>query len=239
MGKLLDFKAPERPAIPAKDEVSRLYDQATFEDVKDCLDQDRWCGLTPDMPELRFKGPQLVFLWDQNKDRQFFDDNHLERGKDYVIKHWNAHTVRSYIPFRNNSGAIGTLPFYAMKSVNWPDLMVEDQVSQLLRDPMQISGRVMSVSLKALIELDQYYSNGFATTRHRIPVTTGMQTNTPDVSCWMYFSSLRSLCKYDPHSQKYSMQRGITIGNCPAMMNGHTRRYDLSYHHFQTTRRAS
>ncbi len=211
---------------PVRD-IMEEYEASLREDINDCVEQDVWMNLTDDLPRLRFDGPQMVFIWDDMKDRIKLEDLDIDLNKDFIVKHWNAYTVKHYLPFRNVQVNNKTFRQYVPRGVNWPNLMSQSVPDKFQAEPRPIEGRIYSMSLKAIQALDQNYGHGYTHSRVKVPVRTGMTSESPVIDCWLYFTALKGISKYDAHEQQYVMNKDITVGNLSTSLMGGKQNYHV------------
>lgn len=208
MAKLLEFKPNEK----GKAEDKLAYEKIRKRIQQD-VDEDILYNFTPDLPHLRYRGPQLVFLYDDMKHWSSLEALNLVSNKDFFIDAFSAVTKSHYIPFQNMLSANGKgFKYYLIRSSNWPDIVNERDLERFDTTPLPVSGRLISCSLEALMALDQHYCNGHVFQRSKINVFPTLQTET-DKFVWAYCNRLGSIAKFDPHSQTYSFGSYIELGN--------------------------
>lgn len=204
MVKLLEFKSNQTPPNTSQSDIV----------VENMLMEDVWMGMTPDQTRLRYKGPQYVFMWDACRDTDWLESHGIKRNRDYVIESWNAMTERRFLPFENGTPNNRNFSAYLPRTVNWYKIYGEDnEVAKKLKtlEPHQVAGRIISMSLEGLRQLDAYYGNTASHTRELIPVFQSRVSTAQKIMCWAYMSNIRSISKYDPHKKKYEMASGIDV----------------------------
>lgn len=205
MVKLLEFKHKATPPLQAPDVV-----------VENMLMEDAWMGATPDLTRLRYKGPQFVFMWDKCRDTDWLDRQGLKKNRDYLIETWNAVTQREYLPFENPSSNNRNYGAYLPRTINWWKVFGKtDEDNPILQElantePSPVAGRIFSMGLEAIRQLDAYYGNGATHIRSLVPVHTGRTESSDVMMCWVYFTNIQAISKYDPHEKIYKLSSGIT-----------------------------
>jgi len=171
-----------------------------------------WCA-TPDLPALRYAGPQLVFLWDEMKFNDTLNWNQLSEGENFIISSYDAMTDQSYLPFTQ----AGYHPYkgptrFCFRNTNWVNSWQEDEVKHFNVDPLPLSGRVLSVGLEGMIAFDDYYGNDGLCRRSLIDV---IDDDGKFAKAWFYFGLHSVVGKFDPHAMKYKLRNGKAIVNLP------------------------
>jgi hypothetical protein len=170
------------------------------------IDNDVYYGCTDDMAELRYAGPQHVFLWNDSKFTQTLEKLDLVEDEDWTILHWTACTKSWYVPFERLGfkATLGANQFL-FRAVNWKDSFSYKQTKYLKSEGLPVEGRILKCSLKALKELDEYHYNGVHHDRVKTKLTVGVGANAYDVTAWVYFTNRDQLTKYNPHSKEYEL----------------------------------
>jgi hypothetical protein len=203
MTKLLDY----RPEVD-----SRSLIKTVMEDV--------WFNHTPDVAQLRYAGPQYVFVWDHMQDSGAREKLGISSKTDCRVDYWSATTVRQYVPFVNSNPDADPKEnsvYFAPTTAMWTNSF-GIQGSQ----PRPLVGRLVKCGLNAMRKLDQYYGNGYLTNRRIESVyTTGERDNDKMVDAWVYVTGVDQIGKYDPHNQTWVLKHNIN----PSMVSS-VRRYN-------------
>ena len=168
------------------------------------LKYDRTHNLTPDQPRLRFGGPIKVFLYGRYtvyKDhREIFEMDDCHVDTDWKVEnHW-CRTKDAFVLFDNKS--------FNSKSDGYPQYVPETTAflgkctKHLTSAPL--TGKMLSVSLRGLQALDNYYGNTICFNRKKVELMSGS-------SAWMYVAPERTLVKYNPHTSEYSVQSHLQL----------------------------
>lgn len=196
MVRLLDFN-------PNKNEV--------FDDSKlsTMIALDVCYGCTPDLPKLRYSGPQDVFIWDDLKSPVAMNKKlGVKNDLDFVIDHYNIYTKQSFLPFENWTKTAGEPEFFLPTNPHWiNDCFNEDVKAMEDVDPLPVQGRVITCNLKTLRALDNYYRNTEMFFRILQPVV-GVGAKY-EKWVWVYFNRITQFTKYDPHERKHRLFGGI------------------------------
>lgn len=203
MTKLLDFPAQERANTKKQKEIQQY------------VDEDALYGFTPDMPHLRYKGPQMVFLWDEMKSYEAMRELDLVGAYDFEIASFTAYTANHYIPFENNLTSDKGFKHYMFRTVNWPDQVEDDQLEGFTVKALPVAGRLFKCSLEAIAALDGHYCNGHVFQRSKMTIRKSASENSETTVVWAYSNRLSSICKYDPHENKYDFGTHIRPKNVP------------------------
>lgn len=213
MAKLLDMKGNDLPVIYKEKEdktVTGIKSDLVDTPIQDAIEEDVWMGLTPDLAALRYKGPQLVFLWDNTRYTEWFEDEDLEKGVDYQVNFWNAQTKYQYLPITNGNVTKSNYPYYLHKTANWMDRVETTAVQKIVtKEPAPVGGRIYTVGIKAISALDEHYGNGFTHQRRLVPVRSIKSVENSVKECWVYFANYEAFGKYDPHEKKFMSTHGI------------------------------
>lgn len=152
---------------------------------------------TYDMPLLRFqKEPIKVFLWDDMQDYTTFMKEivGINQTTDYRYVTGKAFTEEHYLPWYNMSDD-GAHPALCLSNVS--DLEDVDMPEWMDGDAMPLTGKVVSVSLKALHLLDCYYENEVLFSRQKIKVRPQNHKSLGDsIEVFAYFNALDDVANY-------------------------------------------
>lgn len=167
------------------------------------IEDDAQYGSTPDLPKLRYAGPQHVFLWDHTKEATFWDRcDDIDYPNDIRCELYEGYTQNNLLPFRNICNFQGTYKTYLPLAPTWPSQMRAVDVGAFTSvTPKPLAGKIVSCSLRAIRFFDNYYCNGLVFDRVKMPIRHSM--NSTVSSAWVYVNKLSSVFKYDPHEQKY------------------------------------
>lgn len=174
------------------------------------LDKDQF-EFTPDLPKLRYLGQGVpVFLWDVC---QFTDSlgmilGGMEEGKDYRVTYPRAYTSRSYIPWYNIDHTSATFPSYMLEEPADCDFLQLPDYS--IAKPLPVQGRVLSLSLRAIRELDFHYDNTGTFERTKIKVKP-YTSSSFEYECYAYLNDTDSLSEFDLKDNEYKLQEGIDL----------------------------
>ena len=195
MAKLLEFR-PDGMLKPEK--KSDFGNQLTV---------DVCYGCTPDLPRLRFAGPQMVFIWDNMKNAVLFNKMmDVSQSWDWHVSHYSVVTKDEYVPFENTYQGIGEHQYFLPADKDWTDKVDKEQVSQVMKQPArQVTGRIIQANVKTIQAMDRFYGNRENFVRQLIPVKIGGDT----LWVWAYTCPLRSIGKYNPHAMVYQLRGGI------------------------------
>lgn len=193
MSLLVNFD-PNRPEAKEKSFKSL--------DIEDKMLIDLQWNFTPDLPALRFQGPQLVFLWDDlSLGFALQDRMGLRMPEDQRIESVSAQTVTHYLPIKNSVDTSSEYKYRLPAMADWRPMVEDFQAASVSGPVLPVAGRVFSVGLKAITTLDNYYCNTLAMHRRKISVMS--HTKGSIVQAWTYLTKLTDVCKYDPHKQKH------------------------------------
>lgn len=173
------------------------------------IDIDIKYGCTPDLPSLRYHGRNgiYVFLWDDmttlanvqavTNSSQIFDE--------YRSEYSEAITVDPYMCWYNLKAP------YAAHMLNDPDAIpFLDLEAYQEGELLPVKGKLVTVSLDLLQELDMYYNNGVDFTRVRLDVyPTVYATTKMNVFTWM--NSIDQLGAWNKDVNHYKLKDTIDI----------------------------
>lgn len=168
-------------------------------------------GCTPDMPVLRYKGPQLVFLWDRMlMPSEWRLQLGLDKEEDCHVKHWRCITKDTFIPLITSDVSYKVREFLPNIS-EWPSYLSDNYTYFKTAKACGVRGRVASVSLKALARFDKYYSNTITSYRLKrtVRIDWSGNGNLGEVQAWVYLTPFQLLTKYNPHTQRYRFPDGF------------------------------
>ena len=184
--------------------------------VQTLIETSVWESYTYDYAELRYRGPQNVFLYDPP-------------GAG-LIKHlglvWGRDIKRMVDPFYSSKGVYlvhDRNAVYTKKPrlyeipAGFLNKFDKESLSQIDYKQRHAKGSMYQVGLYALSAFDYLYSNGFGFNRREEYVNRVDGTGT--TKAWVYWSSLRSLCDYDAHTQKFSFKKDVQISDVPHKEN--------------------
>ena len=194
-GYLKDFRKPDLFALPPK----RDLEHHPFHMLSGKL----MAGCTPDLPRLRFQGPQQVFLWDQMQNLEHWAKMRLAIPKDIMTTQFNARTQQEFVPALRASGSARFEAFLPMG--DWRNQLEPYEAGALFSmGKAAIKGKVVSVGVKGMQAFDEYYVNGMIFDRIKLPISSPRHGGGEYVqSCWVYVNKLASIAKYDPHANNY------------------------------------
>lgn len=193
MVKLLDFNATKNKNSGIK----------TMEQIEKAIDNAVQFNCTPDLPSLRFSGPQMVFLWDDMGSSVSLKDKlGLDRPKDFDCISATASTSRGWVPVKNRLDSNSTYRYSLFIEPDWFEHMDENSVKGIEPIHLPVSGLLFSCGLKTMRALDDYYCNGLIHQRRKVGIRKHCYKNVV-VSAWVYFTNLSSFCRFDPHTNKY------------------------------------
>lgn len=192
--KLLDFVPPPSTAsqapVPANvDGITRVKGDSLY-------------TCTPDMPRLRFAGPQYVFLWDDLTNMNGWHKMGLDRPKDVRVDLFLAFTQKEYMPMKNLLAGRDQARCYLPLDKSWPNKVRGVEVESFKSlTPKKIAGKLVSCGLKAMMAFDQYYCNTVLFDRVKLPIENPSKKTVH--SAWVYVNRLSQICKFDPHEMEY------------------------------------
>lgn len=80
-----------------------------------------------------------------------------------------------------------------------------------------MAGRLVSMSLEGIRQLDAFYGNTASHTRQLVPIRKSRSENGDVVMAWCYFTNISTISKYDPHDKVYKLASGITPKRIPTL----------------------
>ena len=176
-----------------------------IEEVQRRIDNDCMMGCTPDVAALRYAGPQKVFLWDDTQDMMRWNKLNLDLPKDIKTVGFQAWTQHELMPMMKRGGSCQYKALLPL-GPSWRSQIKAHEVGSFMSmQTAPIKGKVVSMSLKGITNLDRYYVNGLIFDRIKMPIVTLERSTQKVESCWMYVNKLTSIAKYDPHEQKYML----------------------------------
>lgn len=123
-------------------------------------------NFTPDLPNLRYKGPIPVFLYGAMANWKEFETVFKPRGlnliKDYQTVDTMCDTACKFVMLRNGNRYQVSYPYDTFATVGYKD--------KTDLTPYTVRGRLITVSLSGLQALDNYYFNGYRANRISIPL---------------------------------------------------------------------
>lgn len=180
------------------------------------VQDDVYFSVTPDLPALRYNGPQYVFLWD---DMQYFTNlqKNLDAkvGDDYIIRSCGAFTESRHFPVKNASSSVNTYGYYVTQSCNWRSNLSTSLKNKLPGIPLPIKGRLYQFNLNGLRRLDLSYFNTIDFVRRKVPINNMEAGVSSQVYAWMYFSVDTTFLEYDPHLKVYNEAKQINAETVP------------------------
>jgi hypothetical protein len=211
MGKLLDFMPPNHRRDGLINMVTR----------------DVCYGCTPDLPKLRYAGPQQVFIWDDLKSQlKFQHELGVDQDHDYKVENYSVHTKEHFLPFKNVNSYGKEFNYYLPKHTTWRGMMQGcEGVRGVESAPVQ--GRLISCSVRTLCLLDEYYINGTMFDRILQPVVHWKDSARVTTWVWMYVNSMDQLGKYDFHEKTHNMFAGITPQPVRRVASGGTTAFEV------------
>lgn len=161
--------------------------------MKKMIELDIKHGYTPDISELRYCGTRglKIFLWDDLKDfniLQSLTTFNTILSEHYQSEYYLANTVDKVKAYYNLKAPYAGVIFDA--DADHPEL--DDYMKT---EPRSILGKIVTVSLQLLTELDCYYENGGLSScfrRKKIKVYPSPYKKTP-VEAWTWFSPIDSV----------------------------------------------
>lgn len=177
--------------------------------IQQAMDVEIGFNCTPDLPQLRYGGPHMVFMWDSlrlNSRPDLMKNLGLEATKDVMIESFSSLLCARTIPVvniaENNKNGKG---YYLMSPGDWRDDL-NDTHKSIFADapPMNVAGRLMSMSTNAVRALDRFYGNTMACERRRMKVwRSNARRDDNIVEAWVYVTRPRQLFKWNPHTNEY------------------------------------
>lgn len=178
----------------------------------DMVSDDMKYGLTPDMPVLRFSGPQRVFVWDECRDLAMWHSMKLSTTEDIMTDVYQAYTKFKFLPFSNESGSKHEYKHFLPIEKEWYKKVDGAGPTHLATyPPRSVYGKIILTSLKTIVTLDQYFGNGIIFHRVKMPIVHAVSGK--EEYCWVYVNKINSLTKFDPHKNKSVL--GETIKPTP------------------------
>lgn len=177
--------------------------------LKKSLDLDiKWCR-TPDLPSLRYYGRVgiPIFLWDDMAD---FTNLQAVTSHNSIVDHYrsdyyNAITVDNFMCWYNLKAPYAAHMVADLEALPFLDLE-EYQEGEVL----PVTGKLVTVSLDLLQELDMYYENGVNFTRTRVDVhPTPFATTKMNVFTWV--NTIDQLGAWDHAKQNYKLNDDVDI----------------------------
>lgn len=177
--------------------------------IKKWIDIDLNSNWTPDLPTLRYSGGGIpVFLWD--------DLQHYTTLKSTLsgetplhtlhMKHPDALTVRNYTPWYNLEINENSYTSYCLEEPEDVDFLPLEEYTSTV--PKQIRGKVYSVSLTALQDIDAYYENETNFDRVRLKVYPSKFSKVA-IECFTWFNSVDQITAFDLNKNEYLMREEI------------------------------
>lgn len=181
-------------------------------ELEDMVHQDISFNLTPDLPALRYAGPQLVFIWDGFKDPTTWGGRlgKLKNTKDYEVVEFAAITKDKYVPFRNRIQPGHDPQFFCDTMEGWWEMCEDGPIASVDLTPRQLSGKLLRVGVKGMSALDRAMSNTIRCHRMLVDVWPDHKRG-PNHSrkAWMYVNQTEDFATYDPHRQRYVFNPGV------------------------------
>lgn len=146
----------------------------------------KYC-LTPDLPLLRMKGPQLIFLWDGIRHtHSWLNQWKFGSGTQETLT-YSAVTKQKFVPIVNTEEKAiqktGILP----ASPKWAKY-VENLPPGFNSELKRVSGNLIRCNHEDITFLDQHYHNTFSCRRIKLPIL-GEENGVPKefkAWCWVY-----------------------------------------------------
>ncbi len=220
--KLLDFD-PDVNLDPSQ-QMWSLVENAFKEDIV--------YGFTPDRAKIRYAGPQTVFIWDQLKNVNKFENATGHRqDSGWRVVHYDIRTKNKYLPFRDQNETL--FKYHVPLSPKWRTGFDDDIMGSLAigrAEPLPIQGRLIKVNLSCLDALDRHYLNTSMTQRIRIPV---ISRHAPDKEQWVwaYLGMLKSFSRWKAHENTYFFDDTVDARPVPVVMSGQDKTYEVNACH--------
>lgn len=177
--------------------------------IKNYIDADVSYNFTPDLPRLRYYGSGIpVFLWDDLKDFKSlqFALGSLDLSACYESRFFQAITAQNYVPWYNMDESQGSYPAYCLEEFEDIDFLGLPEYTK--GDPLPMKGKLVSVSLQALQELDCYYENNHIFERTLITVYPS-QWNKQPMQAYTWLNNVDNLSTFDGKTQEYVLDENI------------------------------
>lgn len=177
--------------------------------IKNYIDIDKEYNVTPDLPYMRYFGSGIpVFFWDGLKDFSTLQAvlSSINVEKNYESKFYNAMTVGKYVPWYNMEDNRDSYASYCLEE--YDDLVFLDLPDYTMGIPLSVQGKVVNVSLEALLELDAFYENEHIFTRQLIEVHPS-QWSTTKIKAFTWFNTVDQISTFDTKTSEYTLDKNL------------------------------
>ena len=178
-------------------------------DLKQELEYDIQMNFTPDLTSLRYYGAGIpVFLYDELSDYSNLAsalDNCKPLSSNFTTTEFSAMTMDKYVPFKNVSDNQGYYDTYMLQTVKHLSRLYSGTVE--LR---RVKGKLITMSLDALQDIDRYYTNGISYNRKVISIKPNERSKVV-YKVFAYFADVDMITKYDPHKKEYKLLNGMEL----------------------------